>query len=119
MEHEMLRQCEYCKNSYWESTVIGHFLRCAIKPYDRVPKTRPGNPRCEHFTSPTFMCSGIYDYGVPQKHGRLIDADALLAALEVDQTDCPGCPEPEFLSEFRALIEEAPTVIPATEEGNE
>lgn len=45
-----------------------------------------------------------------EKHGRLIDADALLAALEVDPIECPGCPEPEFMPEFRALIEEAPTV---------
>ena len=50
------------------------------------------------------------------KHGRLIDADALLDALEVDPIECPGCPEPEFLPEIRALLEEAPTVIPATED---
>ena len=44
------------------------------------------------------------------KHGRLIDADALLDALEVDPIECPGCPEPEFLPEIRALLEEAATV---------
>ena len=44
------------------------------------------------------------------KHGRLIDADALLDALEVDPIECPGCPEPEFLPEIRALLEEAPPV---------
>lgn len=52
------------------------------------------------------------------KHGRLIDADALLAALEVDPIECPGCPEPEFLAELRAIIEEAPTVVEGNNDSN-
>lgn len=41
---------------------------------------------------------------------RLIDADALVAGLEVDPVECPGCPQPEWLHEFLALIENAPTI---------
>ena len=42
-------------------------------------------------------------------HGRLIDSDALLAELEVDPVEEYGCPEPEFLKEFRDLLEGYPT----------
>ena len=51
---------------------------------------------------------------VAGEHGRLIDADALLASLEVDPIECPGCPEPEYLAEFRELLESAPTVLGRT-----
>ena len=51
-----------------------------------------------------------------KKHGRLIDADALLGSLTVDALEEYGCPLPEFYHEICMLIEEAPTVIPATEE---
>lgn len=45
-----------------------------------------------------------------EKHGRLIDADALLAGLTIDALEEYGCPLPEFYHEFQMLIEEAPTV---------
>lgn len=41
---------------------------------------------------------------------HLTDADALIAALEVDPIECPGCPEPEFLPEIIELLREAPTI---------
>ncbi len=40
---------------------------------------------------------------------RLIDADAILKQLEVDPVECPGCPEPEYLNEFKELLESAPS----------
>ena len=40
---------------------------------------------------------------------RLIDADAFIAELTIDPIECPGCPEPEFLDEFLALVASAPT----------
>lgn len=45
---------------------------------------------------------------------RLLDADALIAALEVDPIECPGCPEPEFLPEIIELLREAPTIDAVT-----
>ena len=50
------------------------------------------------------------------KHGRLIDADALIESMKVDPIECPGCPEPEFLEDLIAVLEEAPTIIEAEEE---
>ena len=39
---------------------------------------------------------------------KYIDAEALIKALIVDQEECPGCPEPEALKEFIAILDEAP-----------
>ena len=41
---------------------------------------------------------------------RLIDADALIKQLSVNQIDCPGCPEPEFLPELIEVLKQAPSV---------
>lgn len=51
---------------------------------------------------------------LPEHHGRLIDADALIQSLEVDPVECPGCPEPEYLGELKELLKGAPTIIEAT-----
>ena len=50
---------------------------------------------------------------LPEHHGRLIDAEALIKSLEVDPVECPGCPEPEYLRELKELLEGAPTIIKA------
>lgn len=42
--------------------------------------------------------------------GKLIDADALIRSLMVDPVECPGCPEPEFLSDLIEVFKTAPTV---------
>ena len=41
---------------------------------------------------------------------KLIDVDELIESLTVDQLDCPGCPEPEFLPELIEILKEAPEV---------
>lgn len=51
---------------------------------------------------------------LPEHHGRLIDADALIRSLQVDPVECPGCPEPEYLGEFEELLKGAPTIIEAS-----
>lgn len=41
---------------------------------------------------------------------RLIDADALIDSLTVDQMECYGCPEPEWMDEIIEILEHAPTI---------
>ena len=41
---------------------------------------------------------------------KLIDADALIESLAVDQNECPGCPEPEWIDELIRVLNAAPTV---------
>lgn len=41
---------------------------------------------------------------------KLIDADVLIQGLMVDPLDCPGCPEPDFLNDFVAILKAAPPV---------
>lgn len=41
---------------------------------------------------------------------RLIDADALIDSLKVDQMECYGCPEPEWMDEIIEILEHTPTV---------
>lgn len=41
---------------------------------------------------------------------RLIDADALIESLQVDQKICFGCPEPEWLNELIQILDNAPTI---------
>ena len=41
---------------------------------------------------------------------RLIDADALIESLQVDQKICFGCPEPEWLNELIQVLDNAPTI---------
>jgi len=42
--------------------------------------------------------------------GKLIDADALIQSLMIDPVECPGCPEPEFLSDLIEVLKTAPPV---------
>lgn len=44
------------------------------------------------------------------KHGKLVDADALIESLSVNPLECPGCPEPEYLEDVITLLETAPEV---------
>lgn len=46
---------------------------------------------------------------------RLIDADALIDDLSVNQMECAGCPEPEWIDEMIRVLEEAPTINIQTE----
>lgn len=39
---------------------------------------------------------------------KLVDVDELIKSLTVNQLDCPGCPEPEFLPELIEILKEAP-----------
>jgi hypothetical protein len=39
---------------------------------------------------------------------KLVDVDELINSLTVNQLDCPGCPEPEFLPELIEILKEAP-----------
>ena len=41
---------------------------------------------------------------------RLIDADELIRALQIDQEICFGCPEPEWFGELIQVVDNAPTV---------
>lgn len=78
-----------------------------------LPKERAG------FEFVPSDCGDIFDpdHLFPlERHGRLIDADALIKSLMVDPMECPGCPEPEHLEEFIELLKNAPTVSPAEEE---
>ena len=46
---------------------------------------------------------------------RLIDADAVIDGLAVNQSECAGCPEPEWIDEMIRVLEEAPTINIQTE----
>ena len=46
---------------------------------------------------------------------KFIDADALIEQLSVNQVDCPGYPEPEFLPELIEVLRQAPSVQSVTD----
>lgn len=39
---------------------------------------------------------------------KIVDVEELIRMLSVDPTECPGCPEPEFLPDLIRVLEEAP-----------
>lgn len=56
-----------------------------------------------NLVNPTKVC-------FERRHGKLIDADALIESLSINPYECPGCPEPEYLEEIITLLETAPEV---------
>ena len=48
---------------------------------------------------------------VRKGHGKLVDADEIIASLSVDPYECTGCPEPEFLQDMISVLAEAPSAI--------
>lgn len=53
---DRLKQCRCCTN-YIDSDLCDEEPWCRVKPYHQIPKTKPGEPRCEHFKSPVFVCT--------------------------------------------------------------
>lgn len=100
-----------CYDCPLEDAYDGYNCRINQKPYNWGLKERPQD------------CPLIE---VPEPHGRLVDADALLktCGMAIDCYDCPNgnhgwCMRSQDAANICEAIEDAPTVIPASGEADE
>lgn len=108
---EMPKDCPMCPFAYYD--MFNTFRGCDITRGKRWAVTNDKD-YAESSTRPDW-CPLIE---VPEPHGRLIDADALLNRLEQLLSYCtPGSNCALRVREMMVELETTPTVIPASEEG--
>ena len=115
---EMPKDCPMCPFAYYD--MFNTFMGCDITRGKRLA-VKNDKDYAESSTRPDW-CPLIE---VPEPHGRLIDADAMLMRINHEVMEaymdgvCYGVhPSQEYLYLLGEIIDDAPTIIPAEEEPN-